>query len=135
MFARDTRRGALAMMIATGRTKELQAKLWAEATKKTAALLGNMLPNTRSTVPPDKQFYGKKSELYSNLIEFGRVGYYVTNRSTMNGKFKEKATAMVMIGYAEHHARNVYQMHNPITQKPEMYMQGQTSQALSTIFE
>ena len=76
MFARDARH-ALAMMIDAGWIKELHAKLWAEATK-TAALLGNMLPNMRSTVPLDDQFYGKKSELYSNLIEFGRVGY-VTN--------------------------------------------------------
>ena len=79
---------ALAMLIAVGWTKELQAKLWAEATK-TAALLGNMLPNTRSTVPSDEQFYGRKSELYSHLIEFGRVGY-VTNRNTMKGKLKKK---------------------------------------------
>jgi gag-polypeptide of LTR copia-type/Zinc knuckle len=111
MFARDARR-ALAMMIAAAWTKELQGKLWAEATK-TAALLGNILPNTRSTVPPDEQFYGKQSELYNHLIEFGRVGY-VTNRIPMKGKFKEKATAMVMIGYAEHHARDVYRMYNPV---------------------
>ena len=114
MVARDARL-ALAMMIAAGWTKELQAKLWAEATK-TAALLGNMLPNTRSTMPPNEQYYDKKSELYSHLIEFGRVEY-VTNRNTMKGKFKEKATEMVMIGYPEHHARDVYRMYNPITQK------------------
>ena len=64
----------------------------------------------------DEQFYGKKSELYSHLIELGRVGY-VTIRNTMKGKFKEKSTAMVMIGYAEHHARDVYRMYNPISQK------------------
>jgi hypothetical protein len=50
MFARDARR-ALAMMLAAAWTKELQAKLWVEATK-TASLLGNILPNMKSTVPP-----------------------------------------------------------------------------------
>jgi hypothetical protein len=56
MFSTDAKR-ALAMMISAARTtKEMRAKLWAEATK-TAALLGNVLPNTRRTVPPDKQFY------------------------------------------------------------------------------
>jgi hypothetical protein len=52
------------MMISAAWTKEMQAKLWAEAIK-TAALLGNnVLPNTRSTVPPDEQFYGEKSNIY-----------------------------------------------------------------------
>ena len=95
MFSRDAKR-ALAMMISAAWTKEMQAKLWAEATK-TAAILGNSLPNTRSAVPPDELFYGKPSDIYTHLIEFGRVGY-VTNRSTMKGKFKEKANPMVMIG-------------------------------------
>ncbi|KAI2503386.1 GAG-pre-integrase domain [Fragilaria crotonensis] len=95
--------------------KEMQAKLWAEATK-TAALLGNVLPNTRSTVPPDELFYGEKSKIYPHLIQFGRVGY-VTNRATMKGKFKEKSSPMVMIGYGENHARDVYRMYNPVTSK------------------
>ena len=114
MFSRDAKR-ALAMMISAAWTKELQAKLWAEATK-TAALLGNVLPNTRSTVPPDELFYGEKSNLYPHLIHFGRVGY-VTNRATMKGKFKEKSSPMVMIGYGENHARDVYRMYNPVTGK------------------
>ena len=114
MFSRDAKR-ALAMMISAAWTKEMQAKLWAEATK-TAALLGNVLPNTRSTVPPDEQFYGEKSNIYPHLIQFGRVGY-VTNRATMKGKFKEKSSPMVMIGYGENHARDVYRMYNPVTSK------------------
>ena len=114
MFSRDAKR-ALAMMISAAWTKEMQAKLWAEATK-TAALLGNVLPNTRSAVPPDEQFYGEKSNIYPHLIQFGRVGY-VTNRATMKGKFKEKSSPMVMIGYGENHARDVYRMYNPVTSK------------------
>jgi hypothetical protein len=57
MFLRDAKR-ALAMMISAARTKEMQSKLWAEVTKS-VALLGNVLPNTHRTVPPDKQFYGE----------------------------------------------------------------------------
>jgi len=114
MFSHDAKR-ALATMISAAWTKEMQAKLWAEATK-TAAILGNSLPNTRSAVPPDELFYGKPSDIYTHLIEFGRVGY-VTNRSTMKRKFKEKANPMVMIGYGENHARDVYRMYNPVTSK------------------
>jgi hypothetical protein len=114
MFSRDAKR-ALAMMISAAWTKEMQAKLWAEATK-TAAILGSSLPNTRSAVPPDELFYVKPSDIYTHLIEFGRVGY-VTNRSTMKGKFKEKANPIVMIGYGENHARDVYRMYNPVTSK------------------
>jgi hypothetical protein len=75
-----------------------------------------MLPNSRGTAPPDERFYSKKSDLYNHLIEFGRVGY-VTNRNTMKGQCKKNATAMAMIGYVEHHARNVYWMYNSATQK------------------
>jgi hypothetical protein len=35
----------------------------------------------------------------------------------MKGKFKEKSTPMVMIGYGENHARDVYRMYNPVTSK------------------
>ena len=35
----------------------------------------------------------------------------------MKGKFKEKANPMVMIGYGENHARDVYRMYNPVTSK------------------
>jgi hypothetical protein len=93
MFSRDAKR-ALAMMIPGAWTKEMQAKLWAKATK-TAALLGNVLPNTHSTVPPNEQFYGEKSNIYPRLIQFGRVGY-VTSRATMKGKFKAKLSRMGM---------------------------------------
>jgi Reverse transcriptase (RNA-dependent DNA polymerase)/Zinc knuckle len=114
MFARDSKR-ALAMMIHAGWTKEMQGLLWAEATK-TAAVLGNNLPNTRNHVPPDELFYGTKSDIYKSAIEFGRVGY-VTNRATMKGKFKEKSSKMVFVGYAENHARDVYRMYNPDTKR------------------
>jgi hypothetical protein len=57
-----------------------------------------------------------KSDIYKSLIDFGRVGY-VANRSTMKGKFKEKATKMVFVGYAENHARDVYRMYNPETKR------------------
>ncbi|KAI2511207.1 PIF1-like helicase [Fragilaria crotonensis] len=114
MFARDANR-ALAMMLSAGWTKFLQGKLWAEATK-TAAVLGNTLPNTRSTVPPDELFYGTPCTIYGSTVEYGRIGY-VTNRGTMRGKFKEKATKMIMVGYAENHARDVYRMYNPYSGK------------------
>ncbi|KAI2509134.1 GAG-pre-integrase domain [Fragilaria crotonensis] len=35
----------------------------------------------------------------------------------MRGKFKEKATKMIMVGYAENHARDVYRMYNPYSGK------------------
>jgi hypothetical protein len=35
----------------------------------------------------------------------------------MKGKFKEKATKMIMVGYAENHARDVYRMYNPYSGK------------------
>ena len=36
----------------------------------------------------------------------------------MNGKFKEKANFMEMIGYGKNHARDgVYRMYNPVTSK------------------
>ena len=109
MFARDAR-CALAMIIAAGWTKELQAKLRAEAIK-TAALLDDKLPNTRSAVPPDEQFYGKKSELYSNLIEFGRgerrlflsfVVFYCTGYHCL----RETVAWPVIIGVLEKNLRD-----------------------------
>ena len=114
MFARDANR-ALAMMLSAGWTKFLQGKLWAEATK-TAAILGNTLPNTRNQVPPDELFYSTPCTIYGSTVEYGRIGY-VTIRGTMKGKFKEKSTKMIMVGYAENHARDVYRMYNPFTGK------------------
>jgi hypothetical protein len=83
MSLRDAKR-ALAMMISAAWTKEMRAKLWAEATT-TAALLGNVLPNTRSTVPPDKQFYGEKSNI-SNLEGLATQ----ETRSTQFGEFRHQ---------------------------------------------
>jgi hypothetical protein len=114
MFARNANR-ALAMMLSAGWTEFLQGKLWAEATK-TAAILGNTLPNTRSTVPPDELFYGTPCTIYGSTVEYGRISY-VTFRGIMKGKFKERATKMIMVGYAENHARVVYRMYNPYTGK------------------
>ena len=62
---------------------------------KTAEIMGNSLPNTRSSVPPDELFYGKPSDIYRHLIEIGRVLGYATNRSAMKGKFKEKSNPVV----------------------------------------
>ena len=85
----------MAMMISAGWTKEVKGKLWAKATK-TAALLGNLLPNKHSAVPPDEQFNGTKSDIYPYLIEYGRLGF-VTNRAPLKGKFKEKAAPIEML--------------------------------------
>jgi hypothetical protein len=114
MFARDANR-ALAMMLSAGLTKFLQGKLWAEATK-TAAVLGNTLPNSRTTVPPDELFYGTPCTIYGSTVEYGQIGY-VTIRGTMKGKLKEKATKMIMVGFAENHAQDVYRIYNPYSGK------------------
>ena len=106
---------ALAMLYAAGIKPEWQAKLWAEAVV-TAAFLGDLGPTQRSKIPAQELFDGKPSKWYGWLKEFGRVGH-VTIKSKIKGKQSERATSMIMVGYALDHPVGSYRFFNPETER------------------
>ena len=49
---------------------------------------------------PFKTFFGYKSKLYKQLIQFGQNAY-VTIKEKIKGNWKDRAQRGIMVGYAE----------------------------------
>jgi hypothetical protein len=97
------------MLIVANFTKSAKGILWAEAVN-TANDLDNITSDTNRSETPYKIFTKKESNLYSKLIEFGRLGY-ITIRRKFRGKWKEKSYKAVMCGYAKDHSTETYRMY------------------------
>ncbi len=66
----------------------------------------NITLNPKQEKTPFKIFTGKKSKLYSKLVEFGRVGY-VQNLG-IHKNWEPKAVKCAMAGYASNHMEDTY---------------------------
>jgi hypothetical protein len=102
---------AHAQMRAANFDQDARDKLWAESVN-TANDMENISSNTLNKESPYKLFTGKESKLYSQLIEFGRIGQ-VPVRKQFRGKWKEKSYKAIMVGYAKNHAADTYRLYNP----------------------
>ena len=61
------------------------------------------------------KFFGKdESKLHYYMRPWGSIGY-VTIRSKMKSKWKEKSIRCILVGYASNHSRDTYRMYNPKT--------------------
>jgi len=97
---------ASAMMKDANLTQEAKNKLWGEAAMM-ANVMENITLNPKQEKTPFEIFTGKKSKLYSKLVEFGRVGY-VKNLG-IHKNWEPKAVKCVMVGYASNHMEDTYQ--------------------------
>ncbi len=80
-----------------------------------ANVMENITLNPKQEKTPFEFFTGKKSKLYSKLVEFGRVGY-VKNLG-IHKNWEPKAVKCVMVGYASNHMEDTYQLYNMETRK------------------
>ena len=94
-------------------TKGAKEKLWAEAVN-CANDLENIVLNRSRDMTPYELFTGRKSKLYDNLIEFGRVGF-VTIREEFHRNWTNRSFKAIMTGYAKNHSVDTYRFYNPTT--------------------
>ena len=59
-------------------------------------------------------FYNKKPNIYSHMVEFGRIAD-VTIREMIMGRMKPKTRKCIMVIYAQYHAQQVYRLYDPGT--------------------
>ena len=104
---------AMAMMLAANLNTETQSLLRCEALS-TASKIGDLFIHQGQTKSAHELFYGSPSPLLPHLIEFGRIGY-VTDRTPIKSKWQDKSFKCIMVGYADQHSPDTYQMYNPTT--------------------
>ena len=107
-------RGSAAMLKARF-SEDIQGLLWAESMSAHTRLTNIVCNSSDMEKCPDWKFYGKIPTIYSNLIEFGRIGWVKLGKK--QAKLDVKATKCVMIGYSPDHAGDTYRMYNPTTKK------------------
>jgi transposase InsO family protein len=100
-----------AMMLAANMSEKARELLWAEAVK-TANTLSNITMNRAIKQTPYEFFFGKKSKLYENLIQFGRIGY-VLDPTKIKANWSEKSEKGIMVGYADGKPSDTYRMYLP----------------------
>jgi len=64
---------------------------------------------------PNSKFGNRVQHLCpEHLIEFGQIGY-VTTRKQIKKKWTDKSVKCLMVGYADDHSGDTYQMYDPMT--------------------
>ena len=107
---------AHAMELSARLTTKAQDLLRAEA-EATAEILSNIACSYRQPQSPNVVFDGKPAKLTpKHLVEWGRIGY-VTIRTKIQKKWRDRAVKMIMVGYALDHTPDTYRMYNPETNK------------------
>jgi len=102
------------MLFGARLTKSAQGLLHAEA-KATATKLSNLLWNKQVKGIPNVLFSGDSGKLKpEHLIQFGQISYVQVKRQ-VNTKWVEKSVKCIMVGYADNHSGDTYQMYNPTT--------------------
>jgi len=105
---------ALAMLFGARLTESAQALLHAEA-KATATKLSNLLWNKQVKGIPNVLFSGDSRKLKpEHLVQFGQIGH-VQVKQQVNTKWVEKLVKCIMVGYADDHSGDTYQMYDPTT--------------------
>ena len=107
---------AHAMEISARLTPKAQELLRAEA-EATAEILSNIACTYHRPESPNVVFDGKPAKLTpKHLVEWGRIGY-VTIRTKIQKKWRDRSIKMIMVGYALDHTPDTYRMYNPETNK------------------
>ena len=97
-------------------TKEMQAKLWAEAVN-CGCFLENLMVKKSGMPPALEAWSGEKTNRWFNrLVQFGRVGY-VAKKSKVKAKMNERGYTAIMVGYAPNSGSGTYRMYNPKTKR------------------
>ena len=62
------------------------------------------------------EFSTGKKKIIGLLSEFGRIAY-VTNTEKIRKQMKENTYNSILVGYADNHTRDVYNLNNPETKR------------------
>jgi hypothetical protein len=92
---------------------KLRDKIWAECVMN-VTYLSNIISTKSSFKSPFELLYGDKPKLHDNLKMFGEVGVETT-KERIQAKLKNRGTTCMLVGYTEHHSRDVYRMLNLTT--------------------
>ena len=101
------------MLVAARLKPEAKNLLWSEA-YLTANLIMNVTGTNANHVPPSQRCTDKPPRIIHHLREIGRIGT-VAHRKKMQGKYKKKATKMILVGSAPYHTKDTYRFSNPKT--------------------
>ena len=72
-----------------------------------------------STTSPFGHFYGEKPKIIASFPEFGLIEY-VTKREKFRKQITDKTFKEIMVGYAENHTGDTYELTNPETKRVVM---------------
>ena len=106
---------ALASMHAANLKESTRQKLWNEAVNHANDTVAITYSRTTGSYPY-KKFNQKESRLAKHLQPFGRIGE-VAKKEKIHGKWTEKSTQMIVVGYAKNTTPDTYRMYNPNTKK------------------
>ena len=101
---------ANASMMAAGINEEGRKKLWAEAVNYHNDTENITISSVRKE-PAESALYRPCENLFRHLQPFGRPGI-VTIRRKFSGKWKERGTKMIVVGYAKGHPPDTYRMYH-----------------------
>jgi hypothetical protein len=92
---------------------ELRDKIRAECVMNVTYLSNIILTKSNLKSPFELIFY-ENSTLHNNLKFFGEVGL-ATTEDKIEAKLRNRGTTCMLVGYTEHHSRDVYGMLNLTT--------------------
>jgi hypothetical protein len=102
---------AHAQLLAAGLDEDMRSLLWAASVDMTN-VLENITATLKSVMSAYEIYMGDQSNLYPNLMEFGRIGI-VSIRQKFKSKWKEKGIKMIMVGYTVDSSADTYWMYCP----------------------
>ena len=97
---------ALASMHAANLKDSTRRKLWNEAVNCAKDTVAITYSRTTGSYPY-KMFNQKESKLVKHIQPFGQIGK-VTKKEKIHGKWTEKNTQMIMVGYAKNTTPDTY---------------------------
>jgi hypothetical protein len=94
----------------SGIKEEITHGIWAEYTL-TATFYGNILVNLECQNLPHESIFGAKFEKLNNLKRFGEMVVVITEKK-IQGKFSNRGTVCMFVGYTQNHSDYVYCLFN-----------------------
>jgi hypothetical protein len=92
---------------------ELRDKIWAECVMN-VTYSSNIISTKSSLKSSFELLHGEKPTSHHNLKIFGEVGV-VTTKDKIQAKLSNRGTTCMLVGYTEHHSRDVHRMLNSTT--------------------
>jgi hypothetical protein len=94
----------------SGIVDKIRDGLWAECAS-TASFYENRIVNTTTQQSPLQLMYNKHFKGHNNLKTFGEM-CVVTTKKAIQGKFNDRGTVALFVGYPDNHADDVYRIFN-----------------------